>query len=166
MRTSGSRISPCVRSSVEVDEFTEILVHGDEDPVFGDGPFQQCSVSGVRAEFSGVHDVVSLALKPLSRFRVDEAFPGSVAMPGSGLQLPGGGPPGPRLSYLINAKRSGIHGPLGCKLVDCGESLRKVIATVVRQRLMVQPYRAPRRLHATAPLPRVPQSFVAIAKPP
>ena len=61
----GQPYQPRVRSSVEVDEFTEILVHGDEDPVLGDGPFQKCSVSGVRAEFSRVQGVVSLFLKPL-----------------------------------------------------------------------------------------------------
>ena len=65
----GQAYQPRVRSSVEVDEFTEILVHGNEDPVFGDGPFQECPVSGVRAEFSGVQDVVSLALKPCVSLR-------------------------------------------------------------------------------------------------
>ena len=61
----GEPYQPRVRSSVEVDEFTEVLVHGDEDPVFGDGQFQQCPVSEVWAEFSRVQGVVSLALKPL-----------------------------------------------------------------------------------------------------
>ena len=36
----GEPYQPRVGSAVEVDEFTEILVHGDEDPVLGDGPFQ------------------------------------------------------------------------------------------------------------------------------
>ena len=61
----GEPYQPRVRSSMEMDEFTEILVHGDEDPVFGDGPFQECPVSGVWAEFSRVQGVVSLVLKPL-----------------------------------------------------------------------------------------------------
>ena len=61
----GQPYKPRMRSSVEVDEFTEILVHGDEDPVLGDGPFEKCPVSGAWTEFSGVPGVVSLALKPL-----------------------------------------------------------------------------------------------------
>ena len=61
----GQPYQPRVGSAVEVDEFTEILVHGNEDPFFGDGPFQECPVSGVRAKFSRVQGVVSLALKPL-----------------------------------------------------------------------------------------------------
>ena len=64
----GESYQPRVRSSVEVDEFTEILVHGDEDPVFGYGPSQECPVSGVRAEVSRIQGVVSLALKPLCQF--------------------------------------------------------------------------------------------------
>ena len=74
----GELYQPRVRSSVEVDEFTEVLVHGNEDPVFGDGPFQECLVSGVRAKFSRVQGVVSLSLKPLcqpaSRAAVHEKF--------------------------------------------------------------------------------------------
>ena len=61
----GEPYQPRVGSAVEVDEFTEILVHGDEGPVSGDGQFQQCPVSVVRTEFSRVQGVVSLFLKPL-----------------------------------------------------------------------------------------------------
>ena len=61
----GQPYQPRVRSAVEVDEFTEILVHCDEDSVFGNSPFQECPVSGVWTEFSRVQGVVSLALKPL-----------------------------------------------------------------------------------------------------
>ena len=59
IRTIRQPYQSCVPSTMQVYEFAEVIVHGDQNPDFGHSPFQEQSVSGVGADVQGV---VSLSL--------------------------------------------------------------------------------------------------------
>lgn len=53
-----------MRQVVEVDQLTEIRVHGDQDAALFRGPRQQRAVARVGTEFASLDDIVSLVPQP------------------------------------------------------------------------------------------------------
>ena len=49
-----------VRETMQVDEFAEIGVYGNHHPVFSSGTVQKRPVTGVRAKFPGIKNIVPL----------------------------------------------------------------------------------------------------------
>lgn len=56
---------PRVRHVVQVDERSEVDVKRHENPPLGRGLLQQRAITGIRAEFPGLDNIVSTAAKPV-----------------------------------------------------------------------------------------------------
>lgn len=54
-----------VGNSSQVDQFSKVLVHGDENPVFCSCSFQQSPVAWIRAEGLGFNNVMTVVAQPL-----------------------------------------------------------------------------------------------------
>ena len=69
---------PHVRDIVQVDEFSEDSVNRHDNPTLGRGAVQQRTIIGIRAEFSGLDDIVPAVAKPVRKASagaaVDEEF--------------------------------------------------------------------------------------------
>lgn len=63
-RDIGKPHEPRMRQVVEVDQLTEIRVHGDQDAAFFRGPSQQRPVARVGTEFASLDDIVPLVPQP------------------------------------------------------------------------------------------------------
>ena len=56
-----------VCNAVQVDERSEVGVNRHENPPFGRSLLQQSTITGIRAEFSGLDDIVTAAAKPVGQ---------------------------------------------------------------------------------------------------
>ena len=55
----------CVWNTMQVNELSEVGVDGDENPTFGFGSLQQCAITWVWTEFSGLDHVVTPTAQPI-----------------------------------------------------------------------------------------------------
>ncbi len=63
-RDIGKPHEPRMRHVVEVDQLTEIRVHGDQDAAFFRGPCQQRPVARIGTELPSLDDIVPLVPQP------------------------------------------------------------------------------------------------------
>ena len=61
----GQEYQSRVRKPSQVDQFPEVLVHSDKNPILCRCSFQQCPVAGVWAKTLRFDNVVSVAAQPL-----------------------------------------------------------------------------------------------------
>ena len=61
----GQEYQSRMRNPAQIDQLSEILVHGDENPALRSRSFQQSSVAWIRAQAVGFHNVVSVVAQPL-----------------------------------------------------------------------------------------------------
>ena len=56
-----------VCNTVQVDKRSEVGVNRHENPPFGRSLLQQSTITGIRAEFSGLDDIMTTAAKPVGQ---------------------------------------------------------------------------------------------------
>ena len=61
----GQEYQSRMRNPAQIDQLSEVLVHGDENPALRSRSFQQSSVARVSAKGPSLHDVVSVVAQPL-----------------------------------------------------------------------------------------------------
>ena len=60
----GQEYQSRMRNPAQINQLSEILVHGDENPALRSRSFQQSSVAWIRAQAVGFHNVVSVVAQP------------------------------------------------------------------------------------------------------
>ena len=61
----GQEYQSRMRNPAQIDQLSEVLVHGDENPALRSRSFQQSPVAWIRAQGVGFHNVVSVVAQPL-----------------------------------------------------------------------------------------------------